>query len=94
VGARLGEAYQVADDILDATARAEDAGKPVGQDCALDRPSAVRALGLDGARQHLQDLAEGAAASVPNCPGAASLRRHIITEATRLVPQHVARRAA
>ena len=49
-GARLGEAYQVADDIRDATSSEADIGKPVGRDEALCRPNAVQHLGLGGRR--------------------------------------------
>jgi geranylgeranyl diphosphate synthase type II len=94
VGMALGEAYQVADDILDAAGNADACGKPVGQDRALGRPSAVSALGLNGARTRLRGLAEDAAAAVPACLGAASLRQHIRGEAMRLVPADLARNAA
>ena len=94
LGACLGEAFQVADDILDATARAEDVGKPVGQDVAHDRPNAVRELGLDGAIARLDDLAEAAVASVPQCRGVSELRSHILSETGRLLPKSLSRRAA
>jgi geranylgeranyl diphosphate synthase type II len=94
LGENIGEAYQVADDIRDATGDAIQLGKPVGRDVALGRPSATRELGLDGALQRLRHLVEGAIASIPSCPGAEELRRHIIFEAESLVPQEVARRAA
>ncbi len=51
-GERLGEAYQVADDIRDVAADPEELGKPVGRDAALGRPSAAaraRARGRDAA---------------------------------------------
>ena len=41
LGERLGEAYQVADDIRDVAADPEDLGKPIGRDVALGRPSAA-----------------------------------------------------
>lgn len=94
LGAYLGEAFQVADDILDVTARAEDVGKPVGQDAAHDRPNAVRELGLHGAIARLDDLADAAVGSVPNCRGMAELRRHILSETSRLLPKTIVRRAA
>ena len=94
LGAKLGEAFQVADDILDATARAEDLGKPVGQDIAHNRPNAVRELGLGGAIDRLDDLAAEAVEAVPPCPGATSLRSHILSETMRLLPTTLARRAA
>lgn len=94
LGAALGEAFQVADDILDAYGRAEDIGKPTGQDAAHNRPNAVRALGLDGAIAHLDDLAAAAVAAVPPCPGATGLRGHILTECARLLPKELNRHAA
>ncbi len=94
LGACLGEAFQVADDILDATARAEDVGKPVGQDVAHDRPNAVRELGLHGAISRLDDLAAGAVESVPQCRGVSELRSHILSETNRLLPASLGRHAA
>ncbi len=94
LGARLGEAFQVADDILDATANPDALGKPVGKDVALDRPSAVRELGLDGAIMRLDALAAEAVDAVPACPGGVALRSHILTETMRLLPKELARHAA
>ena len=94
LGACLGEAFQVADDILDAYGKAEDIGKPVGQDVAHNRPNAVRELGLDGAIARLDDLAAAAVDAVPPCPGAVSLRSHILSETMRLLPKELGRHAA
>jgi geranylgeranyl diphosphate synthase, type II len=94
LGERLGEAYQVADDIRDVACSAEDLGKPIGQDKALGRPSAVAQLGMRGALLRLKDLAAGAVASIPACPGAAELRAHILTESQRLVPEKLSAQAA
>jgi geranylgeranyl diphosphate synthase type II len=94
LGECLGEAYQIADDLLDAVSSPEDAGKPVGQDSALDRPSAVRAYGIDGALDLLESLARDAAESIPDCLGAVPLRALIAQEAKRLVPKSLSRVAA
>ena len=94
VGMRLGEAFQVADDILDAAGTPEAIGKPVGQDCAHARPNAVLELGLGGAIARLQDLSAAAIESVPPCLGRAPLRSHIRTETLRLLPQELAQHAA
>jgi geranylgeranyl diphosphate synthase type II len=94
LGLRLGEAYQVADDIRDATSTAEALGKPVGQDAAHDRPNAVHQLGLSGAVAWLKELARAAVASVPPCPGQSDLRGHILSETGRLLPAEIARVAA
>lgn len=94
MGERLGEAYQVADDIRDATCSAVELGKPVGQDVAHGRPNAVLQLGLDGAIAWLEELAGRAVDSVPPCPGQNDLRSHILSETMRLLPAELARHAA
>lgn len=94
LGEGLGEAYQVADDLLDAVGAAEEAGKPVGRDAALARPSAVARFGLRGAVERLNRLVAGAAASVPPCKGAAELRELVRLQAKRLVPKQLAAVAA
>jgi geranylgeranyl diphosphate synthase type II len=94
LGERLGEAYQVADDLRDAASTPAELGKPVGQDLALGRPSAVLELGLDGAIDRLRMLAAQAVAAVPACAGAFELRAHILSETQRLLPRELALRAA
>ena len=94
VGETLGEAYQIADDLLDAVASPAESGKPVGRDAALDRPSAVRRHGIDGAVDLLEAMSAAAAAAVPECPGSAQLRGMIAQEAKRLVPKSLSRAAA
>ena len=94
LGDRLGAAYQVADDLLDAMASEEESGKSSGRDMALSRPSAVRELGLQGAADRLDALVAEAAASVPACPGAKALREIVRLQAARLVPKQLARSAA
>jgi geranylgeranyl diphosphate synthase type II len=94
LGECLGEAYQIADDLLDAVSTPEDCDKPVGQDSALGRPSAVAAYGIDGALSLLESLAREAADSIPDCAGAAPLRALIAQEAKRLVPKSLHRVAA
>ena len=87
VGERIGEAYQIADDILDATANAAEIGKPVGRDEALGRPSAVAQLGLQGAVALVRRLVADAAAAVPDCPGADALREVLRAQADALLPR-------
>lgn len=94
LGERLGEAYQVADDLRDVASAPEDLGKPVGRDTALGRPSAVRELGVTGAVRRLEKLVARAVESIPQCPGADLLRAHIVLEAEGLLPKKLARRAA
>ena len=86
LGGNLGEAYQVADDIRDVVSDPALLGKPVGQDLLLDRPSAARELGLDGAVIHFDRLIAQAIDSIPVCPGEGLLRSLVLAESRRLVP--------
>ena len=93
LGEMIGEAYQVADDLLDAVGD-DQAGKPCGQDEALARPSAVTSLGVRGAVELLERRVAEAAESVPPCRGAEALRALVCAQAKRLVPKTLAVSAA
>lgn len=67
-GARLGEAYQVADDLRDTLDDETSLGKPVGQDMVHDRPNACISLGIDGALDRLRKLIDQAIEAMPTCP--------------------------
>jgi geranylgeranyl diphosphate synthase, type II len=90
LGDRLGEAFQVADDLRDAVEDEASIGKPVGRDKALGRPSAVLQLGLDGAVARLKTLANAAVESIPDCPGRTLLRAAMLEEVGRLLPRKLA----
>ncbi len=94
LGESLGEAYQVADDLLDAVSTADLADKPVGRDAALGRPNAVAELGLGGAVRRLETLVEAAVESIPEGPCAESLREMVRAQANRLTPKRLMRAAA
>ncbi|MCO6417927.1 polyprenyl synthetase family protein [Siccirubricoccus sp. KC 17139] len=55
-GRDLGAAFQIADDILDATATAEEAGKATGKDAVAGKATLVGLLGLDRARLQAERL--------------------------------------
>jgi geranylgeranyl diphosphate synthase type II len=94
LGERIGEAYQVADDLRDVLSSEQDLGKPVRRDRALGRPNVVHELGLAGAISHLKQLVNDGLDSIPACEGADQLRAHILSEAERLLPRQLARPAA
>jgi geranylgeranyl diphosphate synthase type II len=86
VGMRLGEAYQVADDLLDVLAREHEIGKPVGQDAMLGRPNAVAQLGVHGAYARLDRLLADMLDAVPACPGRAMLGQQLGELCGRVFP--------
>ena len=94
LGASIGEAYQVADDIKDAISDPETLGKPTGIDVKLDRPSAVRELGLDGAVTRLKQCLEAGLDSMPSCAGQDLLQKIVRAQASRFVPEKIAQVAA
>ncbi|ABA03762.1 farnesyl-diphosphate synthase [Nitrobacter winogradskyi Nb-255] len=55
-GRALGEAFQIADDLLDVESDAAALGKPTGADAALGKTTFVTQLGIDGAKKRVRDL--------------------------------------
>lgn len=92
LGARIGEAFQVADDLRDALCDEATLGKPAGQDDLHARPNAVSQLGVEGAIDRLKDILAGAIASIPSCPGEAMLAGMVRKTAEKLTPMTPARR--
>lgn len=91
LGALIGEAFQVADDLRDALLDEASLGKPVGQDDLHGRPNAVAELGVDGAMARLGDILAGAIASIPSCPGEAALAQMVRKQAQQIMPKVPAR---
>lgn len=88
LGARIGQAFQIADDLMDAVSDQKTTGKPVGQDAKHDRPSAVTEYGVVGAKALLRDVLGGAIASIPSCPGEAQLAKMVQWQASRMMSVH------
>jgi geranylgeranyl diphosphate synthase, type II len=82
-GEEIGLAFQVADDLLDATGTSEELGKPAGRDAALAKSTYVSVLGVETARaeavrheQHaVAELADVSLASA----SLVALARYIVT---------------
>jgi len=82
-GRDIGLAFQVADDVLDATATSEQLGKTAGKDAAVAKSTYVQLLGVEGARAAATRYAEAAVNSLEQSgvpPGTlAALARYIVT---------------
>jgi geranylgeranyl pyrophosphate synthase len=63
-GRLLGLAFQIADDVLDATSSAEDLGKTPGKDAAAGKATYPAAVGIDVAREEALELSEQAVAAL------------------------------
>ena len=60
----LGLAFQIQDDILDATSTTEDLGKPVGSDAANEKSTYVTLLGLASCRNLVAEKTQEAKAAL------------------------------
>jgi geranylgeranyl diphosphate synthase type II len=94
MGSCLGEAYQVADDLLDIYGDPEFMGKPVGRDGENNRPNVVNGLGLEAATKKLNGLIAMVEASVPDCDGREELQALIEAESRAFVDVALGRRQA
>jgi len=73
-GALLGLAFQIQDDILDATATEADMGKRVGKDEGKGKITYPVLLGLEGARRALNETTERAICLLQSLPNPSSLK--------------------
>ena len=71
---RVGVAFQMRDDVLDATADAEQLGKPTGHDAEMDRPSLVEVTDLtpEEANERARNTSEAALAALESIDAADS----------------------
>ena len=83
-GEAIGLAFQIQDDILDATATEADLGKRAGKDARRGKITYPSLLGLDGARKALSEATETALcqlASLPNRNSLAAWARYLALRA-------------
>jgi geranylgeranyl diphosphate synthase type II len=73
-GESLGLAFQIMDDILDATSTVDAMGKSVGKDDKNGKITYPKLLGLDGAKKALLDATERAICKLQQTPNPQSLR--------------------
>jgi geranylgeranyl pyrophosphate synthase len=82
-GREIGLAFQIADDVLDATGTTAQLGKTAGRDVSLEKSTYVSVLGVNRARQEAVDLARRAVGRLEQAgirsPSLVSLAHYIVT---------------
>lgn len=80
-GLKLGEAFQIADDILDVTATAEELGKSPGKDVAAMKQTFPRCVGVEASKAAAQQAVQEALAELgvfgPKAEGLRALARYV-----------------
>jgi geranylgeranyl diphosphate synthase type II len=69
VGRELGLAFQIMDDVLDATADSATLGKTAGKDAKADKTTYVKLHGIDAARRMAREHSDAALAALETLPG-------------------------
>ena len=77
-GREVGLAFQVVDDILDATSDRVTLGKTPGKDAAADKTTYVKLHGLDGARKFAHQYTESALTTLQSFPGDTSFLTELV----------------
>jgi geranylgeranyl pyrophosphate synthase len=72
-GRALGLAFQIVDDVLDATVDTATLGKTAGADAAADKSTYVALLGVDGARSRADEVSRRALEALAPLPDAGRL---------------------
>jgi geranylgeranyl diphosphate synthase, type II len=85
LGLKIGEAFQVADDLRDVAGLSADIGKPTGQDAANNLPNMVSTLGYEGAQHYFDNLLSDVVEHIPPCPGRDTLAAQIVAVSQAMV---------
>lgn len=75
-GEKAGLAFQIADDVLDATATSEELGKTAGKDAASHKATYVSIHGIDAARQMAEQVCQQAVSAIRKT----KLETHLLEE--------------
>jgi farnesyl diphosphate synthase len=84
-GESMGLAFQIVDDVLDATQPSDTLGKTAGKDADAKKPTYVSLLGLEGARAEAQTLLEQALSALQTSGLKASQLAPLVALAERIV---------
>ena len=79
----LGLAFQVVDDVLDASSDSQTLGKTAGKDAAANKPTFVSLMGLEGAREFARQLHQEALDSLSVWGDNADLLRAIASKVVK-----------
>jgi farnesyl diphosphate synthase len=82
-GAAIGQAFQIADDLLDVEGDSATLGKATAKDAAAGKATLVAALGVAGAHARLDALVAEADAAL----AAFGAKAHILRDAARFIAQ-------
>jgi len=84
---RVGIAFQIRDDVLDAIADPDDLGKPTGQDVVMERPSLVRITDLSPseANERAREQADAALDALEEVPVANVTARNYLADLAEFV---------
>jgi geranylgeranyl pyrophosphate synthase len=79
-GRHLGLAFQIIDDILDATADTATLGKTAGKDAKADKTTYVKLHGLEASRRHAREQSDAATAALAKLPGVAPFLTALVAD--------------
>ncbi len=79
LGRHLGLAFQIMDDLLDATADTATLGKTAGKDAQADKTTYVKLYGLDDARRMAREHTTAALAALGTLPGQKDFLHALVT---------------